>query len=694
MRARAEAAALIAAPLGLLAARALGSDPLAVWFGFAVCILLPGWAAVRLLRLERILGLAGSIVAATALGLAVWTPPLAAAFVGRTSFGPALAVVLGATAVLCVAALRRPLLLELPAWWEALAGAVGAAAFGFVAWRLSTGVISDALFHVGRMRKIDEMGHLSLSSIASYENGAPHAGYAFPLMHAAFAGVARLANVDVATAFIYLQPLCACLAMLGVFAFVRALTGWRLAGVLAAVLLAWDLSVLINGLVMQINQPPVFTFTVLTPAALVLFVAALGGSRAAAPASMAAVGVIALVHPTYAIPFLAVAAGIAVCAWRAHLRMPAVALEALAASAVASFVIAVWIWWAAIHGGERRAIITHSDEFIHDGGHGLLMYPWAPVFGRGYVLVGIVALILLARYRPMLAVVGANLGLLALLLLPGLSTVVILGTGMGQFHRFWQVLPWPAAVAAGACVVAWRLGPRYTIAAAIALAYVLDWARPEREFWREPVSWLVVIALVAALIALIPRPRRTVGCGPWWGAALLVAAVLVGPIHYGGERVVDIAEAGPHRTPRPDLAVELTPDVVQAFRDLPGPPPVVLGSEHRVFELMAYANVYAAALPEARSRAEPKVDTQGRLAAALQFFDPETTAAERSEIVTRLDADYVLLDLEGQRDVSAQVLAQPGLSVVYRGPRFVILRVNRASTARSSGGSADGSSAA
>jgi hypothetical protein len=665
-----------------------------VWFGFAVCILLPGWAAVRLLRLERILGLAGSIVAATALGLAVWIPPLAAAFVGHTSFGPPFAVVLAATVVMSAAALRRPLLLELPAWWEALAGAAAAAAFGFVAWRLSTGVISDALFHVGRMRKIDEMGHLSLSSIASYENGAPHAGYAFPLMHAAFAGVARLANVDVATAFVYLQPLCAALAMLGVFAFVRAMTGWRIAGVLAAVLLAWDLCVLINGLVMQINQPPVFTFTVLTPAALVLFVAALGGSRAAAPASMAAVGVIALVHPTYAVPFLAVAAGIAAGAWRAHLRMPKVALEALAASAVASFLIAVWIWWEAIHGGHRRVIITHSDEFVHDGGHGLLMYPWAPVFGRGYVLVGIVALILLARYRPMLAVVGANLGLLALLLLPGLNTVVILGTGMGQFHRFWQVLPWPAAVAAGACVAAWRVGPRYSIAAALVLAYALDRVRPEPGFWREPVSWLVVLAAVAALIALVPRPRRTVARGPWWAAALLVAAVLVGPVHYGGERVLEIAEAGPHRTPRPDLVVELTPDVVRVFRSLPGSPPVVLGSEHRVFELMAYANIYAAALPEARSRAEPKVDTQGRLAAALRFFDEKTTSAQRTDILRSLGVDYVLLDLQGQSAVSSQILAQPGLTAVYRGPRFVVLRVNRESAARSSGGSAAGSSAA
>jgi hypothetical protein len=104
---------------------------------------------------------------------------------------------------------------------------------------------------------------------------------------------------------------------------------------------------------------------------------------------------------------------------------------------------------------------------------------------------------------------------------------------------------------------------------------------------------------------------------------------------------------------------------------------VVLGEDHRLFELLAYADVYAAALPEARSRAEPKVDTAGRRQDELTFFDPATTAAERTTVIDRLHADYVLLDTQGQSDVAPQILSQPGLKVVYRGPRFVILRVER-----------------
>jgi hypothetical protein len=152
---------------------------------------------------------------------------------------------------------------------------------------------------------------------------------------------------------------------------------------------------------------------------------------------------------------------------------------------------------------------------------------------------------------------------------------------------------------------------------------------------------------------------------------------MVGPVVHGVSRVADEARDGPHRAPRADLATVLTPDVWRYFRAHPGPPPVVLGEEHRVFELLAYADVYAAALPEARSRAEPKENTQARRQLEQAFFDPDTSSARRTQILKQLDVDYVLLDTRGQAAVAPQILAQPGLTVVYRGPRFVILRVDR-----------------
>src|SRR5947209_7157585 len=527
------------------------------------------------------------------------------------------------------------------------------------------------------MRKLSDLGSLSITDISSYQNGAPHAGYAFPLLHAAFAGTARVAGLDVATAFIYLQPLCAFLTMTSAFAVARSLTGWRTAGYLAAAVLAWDLVTLINGLIMQVNQPPIFTFFVLTPAAILLFIAAMRGSRSAAWATMAAVTVIALVHPTYAAPTLAIAAGVALGSWRAHLRMPPIALEALGASFLASAAVAAWIWWVAIDGGQRRQIITHSDEFLHHGARAILMYPWAPVFGRGFVLVAIIGLILLARYRDMLPTAGAMLAPLVMLLLPGLNTALLALTGMGQFHRFWQVLPWPAVLAAAACIAAGLLGWRRALPVALAVAVLMAYLRVDRTFWREPASILVVAALIGVAAALILRPRKIVEAGPWWVSSLLVAAVMVGPVYVGADRVWDEAIAGPHRPARPDLRTVLTPDVWNYFRRVHGPPPVVLGEDHRLFELVAYADVYAAALPESRSRAEPKIDTAGRRQDELKFFDPTTTPAERTQLIRRLHAHYVLLDTQGQADVAPKILSQPGLKVVYRGPRFVILRVER-----------------
>src|SRR6478752_1619928 len=221
MSSRLEPAALLVPPAVLVAARLAGIDALAVWSAFGVCVMLPGWGAMRLLRVERGLGLAGAAVVSTSLGLAVWIAPLAAAFAVHLPLTAPLVAVLIAGVVLCGVAVTRPLLFDRVSVWEAVAGALAAGLFAFVSWRISTGVISDALFHVGRMRKLEDIGSLSLTAISSYKDGA-----------------ADLAGVDVATAFIYLQPLCALLTMLGAFAIARSRTGWRTAGYLAAAVLA------------------------------------------------------------------------------------------------------------------------------------------------------------------------------------------------------------------------------------------------------------------------------------------------------------------------------------------------------------------------------------------------------------------------------------------------------------------------
>ena len=54
----------------------------------------------------------------------------------------------------------------------------------------------DTFFHLGRVRKLDELGSLSLRSLDEYRDGGLHPGYAFPLWHGFLALVSKLAGVD------------------------------------------------------------------------------------------------------------------------------------------------------------------------------------------------------------------------------------------------------------------------------------------------------------------------------------------------------------------------------------------------------------------------------------------------------------------------------------------------------------------
>ena len=312
--------------------------------------------------------------------------------------------------------------------------------------------MGDGLFHVGLIRKLETASGISFASLSPFLHGPANAGYAFPIMHAAMAGMARLSGTDPVTAFRDVQPMCAGLAIMAAYALGHALTGRRGIGLLTAVLVGWDMCSLLNGLVIQINQPAPFGVWVLTPAVLILFLLELRRVRRAAPATVAAMLSIALVHPTYAIPALVLAAGLlagAVLAGARALRRP---VTTLLASTGAIAAVSAWIWAIAIRGGHRHPVLSHADEFLLHGKHAIVMYPWAPVFGRGYVLAAILLLPLVARHRRLLPLAGSAGALLLILLVPGVNTALITAVGMGQFHRFWQPLTWPVVAAAAACI--------------------------------------------------------------------------------------------------------------------------------------------------------------------------------------------------------------------------------------------------
>ena len=679
---RAELIALIALAVCLAAGRALAWDALAVWAAAGLLLVAPGWCALRVVGLDADLGRAGAAPVAAALSLAVWAPPLAAAYLLGQTLTFVIAAVLVATAVL-VLAVRTPVALPRAGAFEVAGGALAVAAFAYLAWRISTPLVGDGLFHVGLMRRLGDAPSLSFANVSPFLHGPPNAGYALPVLHGAFEGVAKLAGADPVVAFRYLLPPCAGLAIAAAYALARALTGWRSAGYLAAAMTAWDLCSLINGLVLQINQPPPFALWVLTPAALLLFWLEIRHSRQAALATVSCVAVIAFVHPTYAIPCLAIAAGLLAGAWRAGLPDLRASLGTLVAMTATVGGIAGWIWWEAIRGGHLHPVLSHADEFVIRSGKAVVMYPWAPVFGRGYVLLAILAMVWLVRYRPLLPAVGGTAALLVVLLLPGLNTLLIDAVGMGQFHRFWQPLPWPVMGAAGACAAGVVLG-RWSWAVAVVLAVGFHEVRGTEDFWHWPVSVAVVLALVATLVRLrLPlRDRLPGGASP--AAVVLVAGALAAFVANWAPTVWREARAGPYRGPPAFQTVESTPGAIAFFRDLDGPPPVVLAAPDRAFELFGLAGVRTATLPEARTRALPRLDESERNHLGQAFFSPESTDARRLQVLRALKVDYVVVDLRGQPpDTVSAVLRDPALEPVYRDPaavsshlgRFVILRV-------------------
>ncbi len=686
---------------GLLVARGLGLDALAVWFACGLVLLLPGWLALRALELEGDLGRAGCAPVAAALGLVVWGAPLALAYVFVLPLG---FVLLGVAAEVGVlgACIRRPAQLPAAGRREVAAGAAGIAAFAYLSWRLSLPVVGDGLFHVGLIRKLEETPGISFASLSPFLHGPANAGYAFPIMHAAIAGMARLSGADPVTAFRDVLPICGALAIVSAYALAHALTGRRGVAVLAAVLVAWDMCSLLNGLIIQINQPAPFSVWVLTPAVLILFLLEIGRVRRAAPATAAAMLSIALVHPTYAIPALVLAAGLLAGAWIAGGRQVRTPALTLLGSTGLIGAVSLWIWAVAIRGGHRHAVLSHADEFLLHGKRALVMYPWAPVFDRGYVLAAVVLLPLAARYRRLLPLAGSSIALLLMLLVPGVNTVLITAVGMGQFHRFWQPLTWPVVAAAGACIVAARLG-RWTWPLAVAIAIGLHEVRGVSWVWHTPTSVVVVIALLAVPLAL----RRPASGAPALrfsaGAVALVAAVLAPWVWHWGPVVRTSAEDGPYRSPPAFETVRITPGAAAVFRRLHGPPPVVMGDPQRLFELFAFADIRVAVLPEARTRAVPKLDEAGLNHLAESFFALETTDAQRNAILRRLHVSYVMLDLRDQPpDVLERIIADPALAFVYRDPadvpdhlgRFEILRVKAATADRSAAGSPAGRSSA
>ena len=303
---------------------------------------------------------------------------------------------------------------------------------------------SDALFHAGRVRKLVDLHELSFGGLSAYQDGHVHAGYAFPIVHAAEAGAVELAGVDPSVGFLALVPACAFLVPAAVYAAGRILGGMP-AGIAVVGFVVWDAISSSGGVLDSSEQPGGIVFRIVVPVCIALIVEAvrLDDEPRTEGALVAAVLVAVLAHPTYVMPVLAMITAAVIArrgrGWRAM-------TGAYAVSAVTLGVI----WFAAIRGtGGAAGTRLDPGGFALLGSHPLIRDGDIVIEGRLAVLLGLLAIpLLIAAWRGTHTLAGAiGAGALAVLCLPGLPALLAPLIGPHQVGRLRGALPWPELLA-------------------------------------------------------------------------------------------------------------------------------------------------------------------------------------------------------------------------------------------------------
>jgi hypothetical protein len=612
---------------------------IAVGLAAVVSLGIPGWALVRVTGLDRRLGPAEAVAVLPVAGLAVWAVPLAIGFLVGLPFSVVLAVVL----LLAVAGLAasEPYDFASVDRLEAAGLTLAALAAGAVGWYYQAGIgAGDALFHAGRVRKLIELDSLSLSGVSTYLNGPPHAGYAFPLLHAAQAGAVKIAGGDPSVTYVSLVPIFVCLVPLAVYGAGKAIAGPAV-GAAAALLACWD--ALVPGawpLSLQwTEQPPTFTFVVLLPIA-VLAAHELRRSpsdRGVQALSIAAVCVVAFVHPTYIFPLLAITTGITLLAWSGF--------RTLIASYAAGAAILLWIWWEALAGAPPAGAFQPT----YRTGVGTLFHHNAMLSGasimqhRGPFLIAMLAMVafLVAWGRRYALVAATMLGPFVLVALPGALALMVPIVNLAQARRFWIAIPWPYVAALVLALIAARFAGRrivWPLIAALALSYLLRlnvhllWFR----FATELTSLTAVVALGIAVWQIVTR-RRAGPAPPLVGGVLPTVLLAVALLS-----VPAVKHDYSRTTPSGHRAVST--GVIDYLRAHDAAPfPVVLADLRPAYTMSGQASVYVVAVNEGHMRAEPKIDPAKRRADVNEFLDPATSEAARDAIMRRYDVRYVIL---------------------------------------------------
>ena len=673
MRAASLPPLLLAVPL-LGIARLLPEHGFGLWLRLAAAtlvLLLPG----RLVA--RALGMSGA-APAVAWSCALVAGALALTLAVHASLDLTLALVLAAGAVALPFGKRvteRNLLVR---------GGIALAGIGLGAalWSIEGIVHGDAIFHLGRVRKLDDFGSLSLRAVDEFRDGGLHPGYAFPLWHGFLALVSKLAGVDPTAVVLHEPSILTPLALLlgfevGVAVFRSVWSGLAtLLGQVALIALAPGG----GGAYASLELPGTVARQLLVPAVTALFFRFVRRPTWQGGVTLAAAGTdLAFVHPTYAlfvaIPLLGFALARVLIA-RTDARRCALALAVLCGP-----VALVFAWLAPLVRETRshapdahekaRAVKQYATDLVV---HSTSSYHLAPGVVARAGAVAVAALVLAplaalaARRRWSALVLGGTALVLALelwtLVFPRFSDLV----SLSQSRRAAGFVPFAVALAGGAAVLTrlWRL---LVLPAALAAGIVLqlefpgDFGAHLREGGPPLATWIALWGALAGLVlalvlAVLRRDVTLERPGP---VAALATFLFVLPVAVHGFANWDArATADPYA---------LSPGLVRFLQREVPERSVVFADLETSYRISGYAPVYVAAGPPAHVADTKANRPYARRADLLDFLRTGSLAIPR-----RYHAGWLVL--------RPREHVRPGARLVYRDRRFRVFRLRADAAAR------------
>jgi len=626
--------------------------------GASLVLFLPGALVARALRLR-------GASATVAWGLGALGPALLVVFVVHSSIWLALAV-LGAIGLVALPFGLR--VVSGPPAWDTLLVAFAGLAFGVALWHVAGAIQGDALFHLGRVRKLDAFGDLHVRSVDEFVDGGLHPGYAFPLWHAFLALVAKLAGADPTQVMLHEPSAVAPVAFAVVYEAGVALfrSTWTGAAVLAASVSSAALAAGSGGSYALLGQPGTLDRYVLVPAALTLFFLFLRHPGWGLGLSLAAMGVeILLVHASTAVflgillvGFVAARALLA----RTDLRSAPTALAALfvPAGAALAWLLPI-VRETASHSPSPRelhvSLARYADELHIDSLHRYALRP--EVVSRGGA-VAVAALVLVplaalaARQRWAAFVLGGSIAVLGIELLVWVFPHFADAVSISQARRLAGFVPLAFALAGGAAVLARLLGLLALplgLGAGIALqlAFPGDFGPGLQKGGPAAVTWIAALGGLAAVAVGLWLGRR-IEARNW----LVAAAVLLfcAPIAVHGFR---------HWSPaRLDDPYALTSGLRHALeREVPKRS-VVFSDLETSYRIAAYAPVYVAAAPPAHVADTAANRPYSRRISVLRFFRTGDLS-----ILDRYRAGWLVVDRR-------RFHLKPGWPLVYEDDRFAL----------------------